>query len=184
MARMVRLVLAVAAEQLADVLDYATANGHPFQLVPAGAFTDGLNGADDVIDSAVGVDPITEVDAAMTRRSARAAGGRSAPAIPPTPPAVRRARINPRPGRVVLYTPAGTQRQIAQTLESLKGQSTMKAFVYRAIAKSNAPVTNKIVRGKVAKAADANGQSVESVDNVIWQLVNQGLVAKQAGDTE
>lgn len=180
MARMIRLVLAVAADKLADVLEYAQTNGHHYQLVANGAFTDGI--ADDATDN--GIDPITEVDAAMRRRSTRAAGGRSAaPATnTATPPAVRRARINPRPGRVVLYTPAGTQRQIAQTLESLRGQNTMKAFVYRAIAKSATPVTNKIVRGKVAKAADANGQSVESVDNVIWQLVNKGLVAKEAGD--
>lgn len=182
MARMIRLVLAVAADKLADVLEYATTNGHGYQLVPNGAFTDGMNGTDDAID----VDPITEVEQAMTRRTARAAGTRTAVeqtrAALATPPTVRRARINPRPGRVVLYTPAGTQKQIAQTLESLRGQNTMRAFVYRAIAKSSDPVTNKIVRGKVANAAEKNGQSIESVDNVIWQLVNKGLVAKQAGD--
>lgn len=178
MAKMIRIVLAVAAEKLADVLEFADKSQLHWQLVPNGAVA-----ADETADDAGdGIEAPSEVDAAMQRRSARSAAAQPATPAPVATP--RRASLNPRPGRVVLYTPAGTQKQIAKALDDLRGQNTMRAFVYRAIAKAGEPVTNKIVRAKVAKAAEKHGVSVESVDNVIWQMVNKGQIEKQAGEAE
>lgn len=81
-------------------------------------------------------------------------------------------------GRVKLYSPAGTNRQMLKSLESLRA-GTLDAFVLAdVIAKPgsrNAEIRERLAKNKAFIKANL---SVESVDNVIWRLVNKGLIAK------
>lgn len=171
MAKMVRLMVAVAADKLADAID---------------AF--GSFGAVSIVS---GHDPIastdtadaSEVEPALRRRTQRMAAGGTAPRQrqqTSTPATVGRRSVNPRPGNVVLYTPVGTAKQIAATLASLTPGS-MSAAVLSDIAK-HPGTTNREVRERLAKWAAKHSLSVESVDNVIWQHVNRGRLAKEAGE--
>ncbi len=81
-------------------------------------------------------------------------------------------------GRVKLYSPVGTAKQIRAALEALR-PLTLDAFVYADLVQhpgsKNADIRERLTKNKsFAKA----GLSVESVDNVIWRMVNKGLVGK------
>lgn len=83
----------------------------------------------------------------------------------------------------VIYTPAGTQRQIDKMLADLRGVNTMRALVLRDLAKHPGS-SNKEVRERIAKAAAKAGHSVESVDNTIWTMVNGKLLTKESAAAE
>lgn len=92
-------------------------------------------------------------------------------------PVVKRTRLA---GKVI-YTPAGTKRQIDAVLAELRGQQTMRAFVMTDLVKHPGS-SNAEVRERIAKQATKAGLSVESVDNVIWQMVNKGQITKRSAD--
>lgn len=85
-----------------------------------------------------------------------------------------RQTINPRVGARVLYTPAGTQRQVMAALAKLT-PGTVRAHVMRDLVKHPGS-RNADVRARLAKR-DVNP---ESVDNAIWTMVNAGLLRKEA----
>lgn len=169
MAKLVRLMVAVAAEKLADVIESITADGGTVAL----AGTSGA--ADDEMDAG-------EVPAALVRgskrRITRLAQAAEVPA--PSPANGVRRSINPRPGGRVIYTPVGTQKQITAMLAGLQS-GTMTAAVLTDIAK-HPGTSNADVRKRLAPWAKKNGLSVESVDNVIWSQVNKGRIAKDAAE--
>lgn len=85
-----------------------------------------------------------------------------------------------RPGKRVLYTPALTAAKMKAALAKLEA-GTMRALVLNDIVK-HPKSTNGQVRSRIAVRAAKLGLSVESVDNVIWQAVNRGELAKLSAD--
>lgn len=161
MARLIRLIVAVAAENLADIVDH---------LTEAGATVTMSGNVADMASAMTGAD----VDADTETRISRKVRARAAVDVEP----VKRARrANPNAGKTVLYTPAGTKMQIAKTLANLRG-GTMAAFVYSDLM-AHPGSRNAEVRERLSKKAAKAGLSVESVDNVIWQQVNKGLLKKE-----
>lgn len=158
MARMIRLTVAVAAEKLADLIETITESGAAV-IAAAGRTSDTEADSDESTDTPIG--------RAVRRANAGTAATR--------PRVVRAARLA---GRVV-YTPAGTQRHITKLLDELRGVQTMRAMVLRDLAKHPAS-SNADVRERIAAGAKKAGLSVESVDNVIWKLVTDGVVAKRS----
>lgn len=85
-----------------------------------------------------------------------------------------------RPGKRVLYTPALTAAKMRAAIAKLDG-STLRAMVLADIA-AHPKTSNADVRKRLTKRAEKLGLSVESVDNVIWQSVNRGELAKLSAD--
>lgn len=113
----------------------------------------------------------TELDAMIAATSPRARSvGSSAT------PAARAARTGG--GRPKIYTPAKTKREMNAALAKLR-DGTLDAFVLSDIIE-HGEARNADVRERLAKskAFQKSGLSVESVDNVIWRMVNNGLIAK------
>lgn len=162
MAKMIRIMALVAAERIAEALDAleGIANGVTVK-------TDNGDPAD--MDEAESVGNPLAVAAARKRDVRRVS------AAPAAPARSTRTRLA---GKVI-YTPAGTQRQINALMETLTGVKTMKAFVLRDLVKHPGS-SNAEVRARIGKTAEKAGLSVESVDNVIWQLVNKGQITKQS----
>jgi hypothetical protein len=162
----VRIMVAVGLDKLADIIDaVTTANGVATLQTGQPSDTERTDMADDE-------EPDTPADRAV-RRTAIANGQRQT--VQP------QRRQSTRIAGKVIYTPAGTQRQITRLLDELRGVKTMRAFVLRDLAKHPGS-SNREVRERIATDAKRNGLSVESVDNVIWQLVNKGLIEKQAAE--
>lgn len=154
----ITLTVAVDAAELADTLETlgqmgadvtltASGNGRPIIAQPSHDGDD-----DDVV-----AQPVKRANAARatTATPQQAASGNR--------------------GRAVVYTPVGTQRQITAALDKLR-KGTLSAYVLTDIVKH--PETSKrdmLARlgPKLAKA----GLSVESVDNVVWNLQKRGAVA-------
>lgn len=157
MAKLIRIVAMVAAAQIADALDALGGIADTVTMETATGGTVAVPSDDDDDDAA-------EVRRPDVRRVATA--GR---------PTVARTRMA---GKVI-YTPAGTQRQITRMLEELRGVTSMRALVLRDLAKHPGS-SNREVRERIATRAKAAGLSVESVDNVIWQMVNKGQITKRA----
>lgn len=82
-------------------------------------------------------------------------------------------------GRAKLYTPAGTKKQMAKALSELR-DGTLDAYVFSDLI-AHPDSRNADVRDRLAKNRGfvKAGLSVESVDNVIWKMVNDGLIAKR-----
>lgn len=156
MAKMVRLIVRVTAAKVADALDVLADVADSIKVENASTAT-----PDDADDSTDDADDVVE----RKVRTANAGGS-------------TRKRSTRLPGRVI-YTPAGTQKQITRLLDSLRGQNTMRAFVLRDLVKHPGS-TNRDVRSRIEPAAKKAGLSIESVDNVIWQMVNKGQIEKQS----
>lgn len=157
MAKFLRIVAMVAAERIADAFD-------ALDGIANGVIVKTDNGdPDDLPDAETVGNPI----AARPRDVRRVATRAKAP------------QTRTRLAGKVIYTPVGTQRQINAMLAELTGVKTMKAFVLRDLAKHPGS-SNAEVRARVAATAKKAGLSVESVDNVIWQLVNKGQINKQS----
>lgn len=174
--RMVRIAVAVALDQMADVMD---------ALEPFGTATAQM--ADDSTDDSTADDDGSEVPAAVARQVRRAGTIAASPTARQTvnsrgvaqlTPAVQRRTLNARPGRKVIYTPAGTRKQIDAMMKQLSG---MSGAVYADLAKHPGS-TNRDVRTRLTKWADKNGFSIESVDNVIWKHVTDGRLKKEAAE--
>lgn len=168
MAKKVRLIVAVAAEKLADLIGRLTAEEGVTVALATG------DAAEPVYPDPIDDDEVEEVTAAMARQSKRKQAAQAA-----QPVATRRS-INPRPGGRVIYTPAGTQKQITAMLAQLT-KGTMTAAVLTDIAK-HPGTSNAEVRARLAPFCKKTGLSVESVDNVIWQQVNKGRILKEAAE--
>lgn len=166
MAKKVRLIVAVAAEKLADLIGRLTAEEGVTVALATG------DAAEPVYPDPIDDDEDEEVTAAMARQSKRKQA-----AVAPTP---TRRSLNPRPGGRVIYTPAGTQKQITAMLAQLT-KGTMTAAVLTDIAK-HPGTSNAEVRARLAPFCKKTGLSVESVDNVIWQQVNKGRILKEAAE--
>lgn len=160
MAKMVRLILSVAADKVAETLELLADVSDDIRMQ--------RSDATDTTDDGEDEEPIVNVRKRDVRRV------NVAPVTNGRQPAPRT-----RMAGKVIYTPVGTAKQIAKTLDSLRGQSTMRALVLRDLAKHPGS-SNKEVRGRVESSAKKAGLSVESVDNVIWQMVNKGLISKAA----
>lgn len=153
MAKLKRLVIEVAAERIAEVLEL---------LADVTESVTMQNGA-------AGEEEAENERRPMPQRITRpAATGRSVATAP-------RTRLA---GRVV-YTPAGTQRQIEKLLSDLRGSKTMRAFVLADLAKHPGS-TNREVRERIGKTAAKHNLSIESVDNIIWRMVGDGTITKAA----
>lgn len=165
--KLMRMFATVAADRMADALEaladvaesvvFKTHNGDPADLPDATSFE-----AADVVDE----EPTPARRASDVRR-----------VVNHTP--IKRPVTRARLAGKVLYTPMGTARQIEKMLADLRGVPTMRALVLRDLAKHPGS-SNREVRERIATAAKKNGLSVESVDNVIWQLVNKGQITKRA----
>lgn len=164
MAKMIRIMALVAAERIAEALDAleGIANGVTVK-------TDNGDPADMADGETVGDERWT----ALERHDVRKRDVRRVAAAP----AVARNATRTRLAGKVIYTPAGTQRQINALMETLSGVKTMKALVLRDLVKHPGS-SNAEVRARIGKPAEKAGLSVESVDNVIWQLVNKGQITK------
>lgn len=167
MAKMIRLVADVAREKLADAMEALTAMGASVAVLGADAVTD----ADD--DDT----PVQRSNGKHTPRTASAplsmAGTTKRHAAP---------NGNTFRGRAVVYTPAGTQRQIDAAMAKLRPGS-LSAYVFKDLAKHPGSA-NADVRKRLSKIAEKIGASVESVDNIIWNQVNKGLLKKSAASTD
>lgn len=161
MAKMVRLMVQCAAERVAEALEaLADFDDVTIQRRAAVEQTD----TDDTDD-----DTDTEVPAQRKRDVRRVA----------TVPTARPVQTRTRMAGKVIYTPVGTAKQIQKSLDALRGVTTMRAMVLRDLAKHPGS-SNKEVRTRIEPAARKAGLSVESVDNVIWQMVNKGQISKAA----
>lgn len=162
MAKMLRMMARVAENKIADALEALAgiADGVTFQTA----------------DTAIDVPDVDDVDtpvAAKRPTLARKVAAQSAPVMTGRAPQAGRTRLA---GKVI-YTPAGTQRQIDKMLSDLRGVTNMRALVLRDLAKHPGS-SNKEVRERIAKAAAKAGLSVESVDNTIWTMVNGKILDK------
>lgn len=164
MAKMVSMVVKVSADKIADVLEMLADVADTVTMATA------ETGETPVAEEEEDETPVTRRPV-LARRIA-------APVAP-----VRRVASAPRTrlaGKVI-YTPAGTQRQITKMLEDLRGVSSMRALVLRDLAKHPGS-SNKEVRERIAAKAKSLGLSVESVDNTIWTMVNAKLLNKESAE--
>lgn len=171
--RMVRIAVAVALDQMADAME---------ALQPFGKIDVQMA---DASDDSTADDDGSEVPAAVARQVRRAGTIAASPrqtvnsrGVAQLTASVQRRTINARPGRKVIYTPAGTRKQIDAMMKQLSG---MSGAVYADLAKHPGS-TNRDVRTRLAKWADKNGFSIESVDNVIWKHVTDGRLKKEAAE--
>lgn len=164
MAQMIKLVALVAISKMAEALDSLAdiAENVTMESIPKGvSMAAAHNGDDD--------DDVTPPVAAR-RRDVR-----------PVQTAHRASTVAQRPARLagkVIYTPAGTARQIDKMLADLRGVKTMRALVLKDLVKHPGS-SNREMRERLAAKAAAAGLSIESIDNVIWQAVNKGQIAKE-----
>lgn len=166
MAKMLRMMARVAENKIADALEALAgiADGVTFQTA----------------DTAIDVPDVDDVDPPVVAK--RPALARRVSAAPSAAQPVRSTGRTRLAGKVI-YTPAGTQRQIDKMLADLRGVNNMRALVLRDLAKHPGS-SNKEVRARIAKAADKAGLSVESVDNTIWTMVNGKLLTKESASAE
>lgn len=159
MAKLVSMVVMVAANKVADVLELLgdVADTVTMQTTASAERAD--------VDDADDEEPIVP-----RRRDVRTVAAR---------PAAMAQRGRTRIAGKVIYTPVGTARQITKMLDELRGVTSMRAMVLRDLAKHPGS-SNREVRERIAAKAKAAGLSVESVDNVIWQLVNKRVIGKEA----
>lgn len=81
-----------------------------------------------------------------------------------------------RVGAAVLYTPSGTRREMTKALDALRAGS-FDALVLADVM-DHPESRNAEIRARLAKKIEKSGRSVESVDNIVWKLVNKGLLEK------
>lgn len=81
-------------------------------------------------------------------------------------------------GRAKIYTPAKTKREMNAALAKLR-DGTLQAYVLGDII-ANGESRNADIRARLSKDRNfaKSGLSIESVDNIIWKFVNDGLLAK------
>lgn len=160
MAKMIRLVLAVAAETLADTIDELTAivGVSAVTVLRAGDASDVLETSGDDADE-------TPLDRSAKRANARRANGAATPIR-----AVRSAAPRGFGGRPKLYTPKATAAQIRKALDQLDGKS-LSALMLKTIANKGT-----IDKATLRDVASKHGHNPESVDNVVWRAQKSGLV--------
>lgn len=189
MTQVIRLMVAVAAERLADIIEACTNAGATMTFATGEMAALGMNADDDAeheaaIDRQVALANRGRVRPGPTRRDQMQRGLERVLSNPPLSAAgVTRANRQPtsRIGRRVLYTPMGTKKQLTALLDALRGQKTMRALVIQDLVKHPGSL-NADVRRRIGPLATKYGLSVESVDNVIWSLVNQKVISKQAAE--
>lgn len=154
MAKMIRLVLAVSAETLAETIE--TLQG--MESVSTVAL---IKSGDDITSGTIdtAADDDTEIDRKVRRANARQPrNGQTT--------TTRRGFG----GRPKLYTPAATQAQITKALAALDGKS-LTALMLKTIASKKT-----IDKSALRAVATKHGFNAESVDNVVWRQQKDGLV--------
>lgn len=169
MAKLLRIVVRVSADKIADALDVLAdiATGKVSVTSDDGPDDNGDGPRSTELDNGDDDTPVRrprdvrQLKADRTAVAQRSTAGRT------------------RLAGKVIYTPVGTKRAIDKMMAELTGVKTMKALVLRDLA-THPGSSNKEVRERIAKPAQKYGLSIESVDNVIWQLVNKGTIGKQS----
>lgn len=156
-----KVVLTVATGKMADLLDAVANVADKVEIMANTAVVAAMEADDD--------DDVPVVAVRSTRPTLR-----KTVTVIAEP---RRTRL----GGKVVYTPTGTAKYLRALVDSLNGVKTVKAFVLRDLV-SNPQSSNAEIRARIAKTCAKNGVSVESVDNVIWKLVNDGVISKASAE--
>lgn len=158
MAKTVKLIIAAAADKVADIIETLSAMDISATISTMGQSTAPVATVDDD-DSG---------DDVMNRPLATAKRGSKVPAAST---AKRKTGGNRGP---VVYTPVGTQRQINAAMETLR-KGTMAAYVFADVSKHPETSKREMIERLSARLAKA-GLSTESIDNTVWSLQNRGLL--------
>lgn len=158
----VTMLVKVAQSKIADVLEMLTDVTESVTVQTGGSAPD--------------IDDVDVIDLEPTRRPRDV---RKVVTMPGRKSSAPRTRLA---GKVI-YTPVGTQRQLDKLMQELSGVKSVRAFVMRDLVKHPGS-SNAEVRARIGKSIEKIDKSVESVDNVIWQMVNNGQITKQSADAE